>query len=529
MSQWCNLIGKLLRIKSGQHEYNDNNICFFLQGCTNQYKQRLGNRWKHGRTFGASRYGGDDKIAFYPSWVPGSWNSVCISASAGHGWFRVVINDELQFETRDYTGDGGYSYSPANISLLNEIGHFGGHPAHGAVSDVHIWSRTLSRAEVRAWSHCQGSLAGDVLAWDTVELVIDGDLQQGEVETAEVCLTNGDVKVYRAFNLSLTFSETEKFCRNLGGVMAVADSQETLGRMRAAHSESCGGGGGGLYSGYTDREEEGQWRDVNTGAGLAWNHWEQFGPNNFYQADCGLLSPQSGLFYDTLCSEPACPVCQLSGQRPRLMLRGLCSHLTADRFYYMAASHSEFLGHLNTKLAFSPRRERWELVEMWGDQETLAFMLETGGNKKFPLGLQAWQFLHLNCSDSPGSNRTQRSLSFHLDVEQPGHFCCDDGTCIDSELVYDEFLDCSDSSDEENITFILLPETYNNLWPPVSLVNGRKELFNIYMKFTVIDIFDINEEEAYFDISFLIQMRWYDHEITFQFLKNNQGERHQKF
>ena len=44
------------------------------------------------------------------------------------------------------------------------------------------------------------------------------------------------------------------------------------------------------------------------------------------------------------------------------------------------------------------------------------------------------------------------------------------------------------------------------------------------MKFTVIDIFDINEEEAYFDISFLLEMRWYDHEVTFQFLKNNLGE-----
>ena len=44
------------------------------------------------------------------------------------------------------------------------------------------------------------------------------------------------------------------------------------------------------------------------------------------------------------------------------------------------------------------------------------------------------------------------------------------------------------------------------------------------MKFTVIDIFDINEEEAYLDISFLLNMKWYDQELTFQFLKNNQGK-----
>ena len=89
-------------------------------------------------------------------------------------------------------------------------------------------------------------------------------------------------------------------------------------------------------------------------------------------------------------------------------------------------------------------------------------------------------------------------------------------------------MDCEDRSDEENISFIILPETYNKLWPPVNVVNGRKELFDIFMKFTVIDIFDINEEEAYFDISFLLEMRWYDQELKFQFPKNNIGKRNFK-
>ena len=44
------------------------------------------------------------------------------------------------------------------------------------------------------------------------------------------------------------------------------------------------------------------------------------------------------------------------------------------------------------------------------------------------------------------------------------------------------------------------------------------------LNFTVIDIFDINEEKAYLDISFLLKMRWYDDDLTFQFLKNSLGE-----
>ena len=33
-------------------------------------------------------------------------------------------------------------------------------------------------------------------------------------------------------------------------------------------------------------------------------------------------------------------------------------------------------------------------------------------------------------------------LKLQLDVEQPGHFCCDDGLCVASEKVCDGVADC---------------------------------------------------------------------------------------
>ena len=264
----------------------------------------------------------------------------------------------------------------------------------------------------------------------------------------------------------------------------------------------------------------------NTGAPLTWNNWAGGGPTNFYSADCSLVSLASGQFYDDLCSQPACPVCQLEPlSPPRLMLRGLCPHLNADRFYYLAPqSRAEFWGLHNTKLTFSADRRRWEMVEMIDEEKVLAFMLDPHTNS-FPLGLHSWQFTASNCSD-PGEKH--RDLALHLEVEEPGHFCCGDGSCIDSELVYDQVLDCLDRSDEENITFILYSDTYNRLWPPVHFVEGQKEMFNVFMNFTVIDIFDINEEKAYLDISFLLQLKWYDSDLTFQYLKNTSGEYRRK-
>ena len=39
------------------------------------------------------------------------------------------------------------------------------------------------------------------------------------------------------------------------------------------------------------------------------------------------------------------------------------------------------------------------------------------------------------CTES-GMDIGQKNLTFHIYVEQPGKFCCDNGHCIDSEFRY---------------------------------------------------------------------------------------------
>ena len=62
------------------------------------------------------------------------------------------------------------------------------------------------------------------------------------------------------------------------------------------------------------------------------------------------------------------------------------------------------------------------------------------------------------CSD-PGKNYC--ALNLHLDVEQPGNFCCGDGTCISSELVCDNVAHCSNSEDETDCHILRVPEYYD--------------------------------------------------------------------
>ena len=45
----------------------------------------------------------------------------------------------------------------------------------------------------------------------------------------------------------------------------------------------------------------------------------------------------------------------------------------------------------------------------------------------YPIGTQHWYFTDGKCTDP---DEPWRKMNLHLAVQQPGHFCCDDGQCI---------------------------------------------------------------------------------------------------
>ena len=121
--------------------------------------------------------------------------------------------------------------------------------------------------------------------------------------------------------------------------------------------------------------------------------------------------------------------------------------------------------------------------------------------------------------------KAYRTLNFHLAVEQPGHFCCDDGSCIDSELVCNNFANCEDRSDERNCTNIDLPEYgYNKDLPSIEFKNDEKKLLEINSTFTFLNIFDIDEGESSFDLYFMIHFEWFDNDLQFRFLKDDDND-----
>ena len=138
----------------------------------------------------------------------------------------------------------------------------------------------------------------------------------------------------------------------------------------------------------------------------------------------------------------------------------------------------EFIGFTRSEIKYSVANNRWEILESFS-KDTLAYMKEAS---KVPFGTNQWYFPKSKCSDEVSEYRT---LNFHKFVQQPGNFCCNDGTCFASENVCDGARHCDSGEDEDPVIDygrIELPNNYNKITPPsqVSLdFNINKIYFSI--------------------------------------------------
>ena len=120
----------------------------------------------------------------------------------------------------------------------------------------------------------------------------------------------------------------------------------------------------------------------------------------------------------------------------------------------------DLTGYITTKIVYSVERQRWEIVHSVSNK-TLAFTKT--GTSKLPIGNNRWYFTQSNCSDE---GKEYRTLNLLQDAEQPGNFCCYDGTCFSSEFVCDGTLHCESGEDEDFCEMIKVPKYYNKYDPP---------------------------------------------------------------
>ena len=111
-----------------------------------------------------------------------------------------------------------------------------------------------------------------------------------------------------------------------------------------------------------------------------------------------------------------------------------------------------------------------------------------------------------------------------LNLLPPGHFCCDDGTCIQSGHVCDNVRHCRDHSDEADCGLVIFPESYDKLAPSKFEIDSfktqqqSKPLFTVNGNLTVLDLLDISEIGSTFNLYFKLDIKWFDISLKYQFL-----------
>ena len=486
----------------------------FYMGCTESYQERLGDRWEHGRTFGRIFDGGRQE--YFPSWHPGVWTSFCLTASSSQTMFQLMINQEIVYKNLDYTAH--HKHQHGDILLMNHNDHE--HPLFGAMTEFHVWNRSMTVAELQDWSSCLAESRGNVVDWENTRLTVVG-LETRQVEKSSVCGAEM-FPMFLAFQFSYTsLDEMKSFCRNVGGEMAVASDSVQLEKMvESITKTTCMPW---LYAGYTDRDKEGDWRDVVQGTPLNWTNWYVGEPSGYLASyDCAFINTETRKFGDYLCYSLKCPICQFARYR-RFRLRGVCLDSQVDTFYVLKTSR-ELLGNsFDNKIILDDLTHKWKIVRSTNESEVIAVQQQSLG---FPLGRHKWRFVSSTCRDDDEENF--RTLNLHIDVQQPGQFCCDDGTCIDSELVCDNNPDCLAKEDERDCNLLRVPEfSYNKDLPPTEKTgrpDGSYTNTEITTDFKILDILDINEKESSIDLYFILSVKWNDIHIRLENLNTDEDK-----
>ena len=507
--------------------YQQVTICamfFTYQFTTHQYekhlqsllgwgKEAIGSFWLESDLTGIVNSGGLFK---FPIWDMKVWNHVCIMLDSVNKDLTIVMNGKSVF---NLPLKSDLSILDTNISLMCYPTPSGYNMSFfGRMTDVNMWSLSLSKEEAVSWTLCRSKEGGDLVDWRTASWKVKG-LMEVQVEREEVCRERQERLLVSDFKHD--FDETLHLARMLGGTMAVADSMGAAENIRRALDpvkEVCTY----VFTGFTDRQKEGEWVNVYKRENSTWQNWEEGEPDNMGDADCSIMDALTLKQYDTKCFYMACTIIQTK-EKPKFQLKGVCKDSIVDLYYTIlfpseneTILKKELVGFKQTQMIWSVEQERWNIVNLV-DKNTLA---HTNSTHDFPFGSHRWFFTNATCSEA---GQPWRQLNLQQKVKQPGQFCCDNGLCIDSEFRCDGNNHCLDSSDEQMCQTVQVPQTYNLDIPPL-----LEERSGVYVRFhpleiattvAILNILNINEHASLISLKFGVALEWSDYRLKYNFLK----------
>ena len=475
------------------------------QGCTEYYKKHLGDKWKYGRAFGWTR--GVSLHKYLGPLKPRQWYGICLVIDLMIDTYDLYIENE----TYSFKNIFNKSSFDANIFLFNLRGEEK-NPFHGEITDLNVWTNGQSNDKIIQFMSCEEQRSGDFLSWENVYLNISG-VEKVEQSFLDFCRKDKEEPNVVYANLAKTQVEHLQFCKNIGSFVATAKNEEELKNMIDLFSKTDSrirSVSEYFFLGFIfdiDSFVDINNKSITTNLTLH----KDYIPGE--EPKCLIVENQKIIRGDS-CNFAMNPICKAKDSLTDFQLRGACEDSGADT-HYVFINSTFLLGYLNTEMVFIMNTTQW-IIRNSTSKKVLATLNNTS---EFPIGKQKWHFPNINCTDA---NQTHRTLFLHLDVAQPGHFCCDDGTCMDWEsTVSDSVLQCAGAEDENpcpppqcDLKFITPgPNSFADQ-PNIEKkeINGVMTTVNTQVRanVTVIDILSISETEGMFEIYFVVQLMWKD-------------------
>ena len=301
-------------------------------------------------------------------------------------------------------------------------------------------------------------------------------------------------------------------CKMIGGEIFVSKAQNDLREIGNENFVNF------TFTGIC-QDELGQWASLSDNKLIDFYNWSTQPPEKslgerqclLYDLEDEKLVALSPTNFPLVCTMPNKPV--------EFYLRGVCPGLKVDT-YFVFKTPFVFLGYIYSSIKYDYNSKEWKIVNNISNRTIASLPAE---DNYPPIGHQLWQFDDsTSCFDEGGN--TTRKLFLHMAVEQPGHFCCHDGRCFESDLVCDGSPDCQDQEDEKNCQDVIVPQTYDSTRPSLkwSIENGMKTYIksNISVEVTILDVLEVNEEDSLFEVFYEMTLKWLDPQLEFDFLKS---------
>ena len=369
---------------------------------------------------------------------------------------------------------------------------------------VNVWDRPLAQDEIRRLAECEDDQQGNYISWNVGWTL--QDVTSYEVPLTDICKREEDT--YYFWFSSLSYNTARYLCRALGTTLPVGNNiQEVVAITNFAHRKfrhpnDC------LFDYWiapNDIKEEGVWMidDVPI-QNIVWKIHE---PNGLNYENCGVVA-NVGVSDIDCETNMKCTVCSFKDLQ-RFSLLGTCESELRNVYYTSFQRDEElmFIGYG----AYHIKRlnSTWAWIDVI-TSTVIAFLEDI--EPDFPMGRRWWQLEQTVCDQKTGDRR--RML---LSPCPPGHFSCNDATCIPHSHRCDLKYDCGDNSDEEECELVSFPDGYQKHLPPR---RGDSEEAALPIVLTVsVESLAVKTIDMVMEVSYQLMLTWVDNRLLYQDLK----------